>query len=422
FEAAHEAGLQNHLLAQHLFFTEAFGRRHGLLEPRPVSPQVTHRHNEGYPDLWRSGRRIQACGVRNELTTAYTRAVYEEVIETYPALDGFYGMLGEPLPGRRSAFFREAIAPALRASRLRPLFIACQWQVPLEDFLADVAPKETYDRVWLGFHGYNSEQMTDAKPYPGVVEWSERTGLPTVVEIYPANVHWFPWNSPRFAYEIVSEMKRVVGFEGFIYAERFVSGTRLGPLFRKALARYAKGEEPYSEDPWVDELERGFGNRAAARRFLRAYDVAGRILPETCALLYSGGDVIRRELRIPYSFLTSPWPWSHLTSPARGGRLVPIPTYAAMVALDPARFRENDGADPDRPPHYQESVWGSEGGSVFHELPPAHMRKIRSMGERCLAEAEEGLALAGTGNAEAVHARDLMKGLQLLAAYYEEKV
>ncbi|HKB15905.1 MAG TPA: hypothetical protein VKF62_07555, partial [Planctomycetota bacterium] len=296
FEAAHEAGLQNLLLSQHLFFTEAFGRRHGLLDPRPVSPEVTHRHNEGYPDLWRSGRRIRACGVRNDLTTAYTRAVYEELIATYPALDGFYGMLGEPLPGRRSAFFREAIAPALRASGRRPLFLACQWQVPLDDFLADVAPREVYDRVWLGFHGYNSEQITDAKPYPGVVEWSERTGLPTVVEIYPANVQWFPWNSPRLAYEIADEMKRVEGVAGFIYAERFVSGTRLGPLFRKALARYAQGSEPYSEDPWLEELEKEFGDRAAALHFLRAYDVGGRILPETCALLYSGGDVIRREL------------------------------------------------------------------------------------------------------------------------------
>ncbi|HKB14863.1 MAG TPA: hypothetical protein VKF62_02305, partial [Planctomycetota bacterium] len=127
-------------------------------------------------------------------------------------------------------------------------------------------------------------------------------------------------------------------------------------------------------------------------------------------------------LRIPYAFLATPWPWSHLTSPARGGRLVSIHAYASMVALDPARFRENDGEDPARPPHYQEPVWGAEGGSVFHVLPPAHMRHIRWMGERCLAEAEQGLALAGSRNAAAVHARDLMNGLQLLSAYYEEKV
>ena len=44
------------------------------------------------------------------------------------------------------------------------------------------------------------------------------------------------------------------------------------------------------------------------------------------------------------------------------------------------RWMDEYGADPDRYPQYQQSLWGSEGGSIFNEIPPAHMRKIRAMG------------------------------------------
>jgi hypothetical protein len=105
-----------------------------------------------------------------------------------------------------------------------------QWQTPLEGYLKNFATKEVYDNIWLGFHGYNSENITDSKPYPGVVEWSEKTGLPTVVDIYPANQLYFPFNSPKFAYEIANEMKKVENFVGFVYWERGMSGTKQGPL------------------------------------------------------------------------------------------------------------------------------------------------------------------------------------------------
>ncbi|MBI4553153.1 MAG: hypothetical protein HY710_12890 [Candidatus Latescibacteria bacterium] len=421
FHRAKALGLKNVLLTQHLFFTQAFGKAHGLDQPMPVSPTVSSWHNTGYPDFWRGGTTVH-CGVRTELTRAYTEAVYAELPQLYPDLDGFYGFLGEPLPGDRSLLFREAIVPGLKRSGRKPLFIALQWQTPMEGYVKNVVPQDVYDNTWLGFHGYNSENITDAKPYPGVVEWSEKTGLPTVVDLYPANQLYFPFNSPRFAYEIVAEMKKVEGFAGFIYWERHISGTLLGPLFRKALAHYASHSEPYSEEPWLAVLEQQFGDRTAAWHFLKAYDLSTRIIPETDALVYSGGDVLRRELRMPYAFFTGEYPWGYTASPARGSHLVPVTHYAEFVALDPERFRDNDGSDPDRPPYYQEALWGSEGGSVFDVIPPVHMRTVRAMGVECLHEAEEGLKSVTKNREAAIRTRDIMHAYQLLAHYYERKV
>jgi hypothetical protein len=242
------------------------------------------------------------------------------------------------------------------------------------------------------------------------------------VDIYPANQLYFPFNSPRFAYEMATEMKKVAGFEGFIYWERHIAGTLLGPLFRRALAYYSGNAEPYSEAPWLDLLERRFGDRKAAGHFLRAYDISARIIPEKDALVYSGGDVLRRELRMPYAFFTGAYPWSHTASPARGSHLVPVKSYAEFVAREPEQFRDNTGSDPNRPPYYQQPVWGSEGGSVFDVIPPAHMRSVRAMGEACLAEAEEGLKTVSANREEAGHVRDIMKACALLSRYYERKV
>ena len=422
FATGKSLGLQSFLLTQHIFFTDAFGKAHGLLEPQPVSPSVGAWHSDGYPNFWRGGERVYGCAVRDEQTRSYTEAVYAEIVRTYPDLDGFWIYNGEPLPGERSTFFGEAIAPALKRSGRRPLAVVNQWQTTLDGYLRNVAPESVYDNTWLGFHGYNSEQITDAKPYPGLVHWSEETGLPTVVDVYPANQHYFPFNSPRFAYEIATEMKKVAGIAGFLYYERHISGTLLGPLFRKALARYTGSAESYSEEPWIDWLEGRFGDRAAARHFLEAYDVSARIIPEMCALVYSGGDVMRRELRLPYAFFSTPFPWAHMTSPARGGRLVPVRHYAESVARDRQRFADRDGSDASRHPHYQHTLWGSEGGSIYNVTPPAHMRSISDMGRRCQAAAEKGLRTVTRNREEARRLRDIMEAYRLLTLYYERKV
>ena len=373
FRTAKGLGLRNVLLTQHLFFTAALGKAHRLDQVQTLSPDVSKWHIDGYPDFWRGGL-TKNCGVWNETTRTYIQSLYEEIPRAYEDLDGFYGFLGEPMPGDRTRIFSDAIARGLKRSKRRPLFIATQCQVPLEAFDLNVLPTSVYDNTWLGFHGYNSEGLTDAKPYPGVVHWAEATGLPTIVDIYPGNQLMLPLNSPKLAWEIVAEMKKLGGLVGFVYWERHVSGALLGPLFRKALARYAASDEPYSDAHWVDVLAAEYGDRQAARCFLRAYDLSSRMMLEKDALVYSGGDVLRRELRLPYNFFLGSFPWSHMTSPARGGRLIPVYHYARFVALDPDTFEGRDGSELDRTHFYQHPLWNGEGGSVYNVTPPAHMR------------------------------------------------
>jgi hypothetical protein len=422
FDRAHELGLENYLLTQHVFVTKAFAEFHGLLDPGPTSPTVSHWQEKGYPNFWPGDPSpIHHCGVRNELTRAYTEAVYIELANIYGSLDGFWGYAGEPLPGDRSTFYREAIRPALERSNRPIRFVANQWQIPLEGFMANIRPYATSSELWLGFHGYNSEQITDAKPYPGVIHWSETTQLPTVPDIYPANQLYFPFNSPQFAHEMVAEIRKVPNLAGFLYYERHISGSLLGPLFRKSLARYGRRFEPYSPEPWVEILTEQVGNPTAARHLLNAYDACARVIPETCALVYSGGDVMRRELRLPYAFFAEPFPWSNVTSPARGGRLVPVRHYAMMLAGDPERFVGN-GSEHQRSPFYQHALWGSEGGSVYGVTPPQHMQKIRELGALCLMETEIALEHASEGREALRQIRDLMEGTKLLAQYYEKKI
>ena len=159
----------------------------------------------------------------------------------------------------------------------------------------------------------------------------------------------------------------------------------------------------------------------SAYYLLNAYDACARVIPETCALVYSGGDVMRRELRLPYEFFAKPFPWSYLTSPARGGRLVSVRQYATMIVLDRERFSGN-GSEDQYPPFYQHPLWGSEGGSVYDVTPIQHMRSVRELGALCLAEAENALEHATKGQEALRETRDVMEGVHLLSLYYEKKV
>ncbi len=421
FRTARDLGLQSFLLTQHLFFTGALAAAHGLGELDGPSLDVSRWHRDGYPDFWRGGV-TRDCGVWNETTRAYVESLYAELPRLYEDLEGFYGFLGEPMPGERTRIFRAAIAQGLERSGRRPLFIANQWQVPLDSFVRDVASAGVYDRTWLGFHGHNSETLTDAKPYPGVVHWAEAAGLPTVVDLYPGNQLMLPLNSPRLAFEIVTEIARVRGLVGFVYWERHVSGTLLGPLFRKALARYAASREPYSDAPWIDLLAEEFGDREAAAALLQAFDLSSRIVAEKDALVYSGGDVLRRELRLPYDFFLGSHPWSHMTSPARGGRLIPVTQYARFVARDREALSGRNGSELDRPPFEQQPLWNVEGGSVYAVTPPEHMQSIRALGARSWEAAKRALPLVRRNLERAQDIANVMRAYDLLSVYYESKV
>jgi hypothetical protein len=224
-------------------------------------------------------------------------------------------------------------------------------------------------------------------------------------------------------------MRAVPNFHGFAYMEW--SGNQLSPLFRKALAYYAKNGKTYSDEPWIRLLEEQFGNRKAAEHFLKAYNISAKIIPETCALVWCGHNnyPYRRELRIPYNFLTGNWqPFSWSTSRVRGQPLVPVWHYAYWVAKSPNQYQNKNGADYNRSSegaydnYRQISIWRTEGGSAYDIIPPVHMKKIREMGNLSLEEAIKGSNAARKNKTEAEQVVKFMKAYQLLAIYYEKKV
>jgi hypothetical protein len=367
------------------------------------------------------GQMGPAFGVRDRQTRAFTEAAIADLFQTYPDLDGLDGGLGEALPGKRSAWYREAIAPGLRRSGRKPLSIVMNWMLPLEDFLADVAPAEVYDNTWVSVHA-NVEMFTDARPYPMALRWAERAGKPTLFEIVHHNHEaGFPVNSPRLAYEVVREYRKVENCKGFLaWFLRFDPND----LFRKALGYYGKNDVPYADGPWLDLLEERYGDRSAAEHFLRAYDASARIAGEVSALAWVPHDLgTSRQLLLPYWYWTEEDPrWSYLASPSRAGVLLPVRHYAKVVARLGDSFRDNSGADPAKNtehPGSQELIWGV---GDYPVTPEAHMRGVRQLGATALREAELAMQTVKKNRPQAQALRDWMKAYSLLADYYEAKV
>jgi hypothetical protein len=417
FRRAKELGMKNIIYGDFLHYTRAFEKAHGLDRPMPKSPSVY--------SVYRDELSIP-CGVRNELTIRFTQSVIHEICTTYEDLDGFYAPMGECVPGERSTFYSEAVIPGLKRSGRNLPFMVMAWQTPIEDFQRNIAPREVYENTWLGWHAYNAEQVTDPKPYPNLVGWAEAIGLPTVSTFYPSNLMWFPFNSPQFGYEMAYEMKRIPNFRGFMYWE--FSGRKLSPLFRKALAYYAKNDEPYSDEPWLKVLEEQFGTREAAQHLLNAYNLSARIIPEKSALVWDPVGFPRGELHLPYALMTGDaFQWSWAVSPVRTQPLQPIWHYAAWAAKHPHIFRDQNGSDwkttHGSPLDFHQAVlWRTEGGSSYDTIPPAHMAKIRFLGENCFTEAQRGLMHATKNRDEAAQAVEFMQGYMLLTAYFEKKV
>jgi hypothetical protein len=414
FAKAHEYGLKNFLFDYQVVTTAAFARAHGLDKEMPVSATVDHRHNM-------KGQMGPAFGVRDKRTREFTEEAIAELFRTYADLDGLHGGLGEALPGKRSSWYREAIAPGLKRSGRKPISVVMNWMLPLDDFLEDVAPAGVYDNTWVSVHA-NVEMFTDAKPYPMAVRWAERAGKPTLFEIVHHNHEaGFPFNSPRLAYEIVREFKKVENCKGFL--AWFLRYDR-NDLFRKALGYYGRNDVPYSDEPWLDVLEERFGDRAAARHLLKAYDASARIASELTALAWVPHDLgTSRQLLLPYWYWTEEDPRvGYLVSPSRAGTLLPVRAYAKVVARLGDSYRDNSGTDVTRNrehPGAQELMWML---GDYPVTPEAHMRGVRRLGDIAQREADAALALVKKNREEAESIVNYMKGSRLLADYYESKV
>lgn len=413
FGRAHELGLKNLLFSYFIVTTPAFAKAHGMDRDLMLSDKVDFRHT-----LKDMGRHF---GVRNETTRKFTEAAVAELFETYKDLDGLYGAMGEAVPGKRSTWYGQAVVPGLKRSGRNPVFIAASWMQPLDDFLEDMAPTKVYGNTWLAVHA-NAEVFTDAKPYPTYARWLERTPVPAVVEVMHHNFEaGFPFNSPRIAWEVIHECRRFEKCDGVL---AWFSRDHPDYLMRKALAHYARHDVPYSDDPWLDLLEERYGDRGAARHFLKAYHASAQITPEVGALAWVPHDLgVSRQLLLPYWYWTGEDPrWSEFASPTRAGVLLPLRYYARVVARLGEQFRDNSGADGARNrehPGAQELMWGL---GDYPVTPEAHMRQVRKLGKECLDEAEQALKLVKKNREDAVLVYNYMKAYKLLTDYYERKV
>lgn len=413
FGLAHELGLKNLLFSYFIVTTPAFAKAHGMDRPLPVSAAVDFRHT-----LKDMGRHF---GVRNDATRKFTEAAVAELFRTYKDLDGLYGAMGEAVPGKRSTWYREAIVPGLKRSGRNPVFLASSWMQPFDDFREDMAPKTVYGNTWLAVHA-NAEVFTDAKPYPTYARWLERSPVPAVVEVMHHNFEaGFPFNSPRLAWEVIRECRRFDRCDGVL---AWFSRDHPDYLMRKALAYYAWNDVPYSDDRWLDLLEGRYGDRGAARHFLKAYHASARITPEVGALAWVPHDLgVSRQLLLPYWYWTGEDPrWSEFVCPTRAGVLLPLRYYARVVARFGEQFRDNSGADGARNrehPGAQELMWGL---GDYPVTPEAHMRQVRKLGKECLDEAEQALKLVTKNREEATRVYNYMKAYKLLTDYYERKV
>ncbi|MCZ6680346.1 MAG: hypothetical protein O7E52_24210, partial [Candidatus Poribacteria bacterium] len=405
FRRGHELGLKNFLWSYFIVTTRSFAKAHGMDKEMPVSETVDFRHN-----LKQMGPHF---GVRNELTRAFTEAAIAELFQTYQHLDGLCGGMGEALPGKRSHWYKEAIVPGLVRSGRNPIFIVDDWMLPLEDFVSDIAPKAVYNKTWLSIKA-NGEMITDTKPYPTSVRWSENAQIPTLYQIMSLNIDAnFPFNSPRLAYEILSEFKKVENCVGFV---SWFLPSNPNDLFRSALGYYGKHAGPYSDERWIDLLSERFGDRKAATHFLKAFDASAYIPLEVAAIAWSPQDIGHsHQLILPYWHWTDEDPrWSYLPSPARGSEILPVRYYARVVAKLGDLFRDNSGADYTKNsshPGAQELIWGL---TRYPTTPEAQMRKIRRLGEECFQEADEAMKTVKKNLSAAATLYNYMKAYKLL--------
>lgn len=420
FAKAKEFGLNNFLYNMCIVTTQPFARAHGLDKDMPVSDTVDWRHN--YQHKVPGGPTYDKMihwGVRNELTRDFTIAAVEELFKIYDDLDGFAGTMGEALPGNRCTWYKEAYVPGMKNSGRNPIFIMTPWMMPLDEFKMHISPKEVYDNTWLCV-SHNGEIISDPEPYPIIERWPKETGLPTILQYVIHNLGAPPWDPPKFAHEMIHETMKVencVGYHLHFTGQHLLNQHR---LFGRAIGRYGKVKEEYSEDPWIDVLEEDYGDREAARHFLNACNASGRITPMMNQLAWCPHDGrCTRPLFLKYwHFTDQDSNYSYFTSPGKGLTLLPLRHYAKTVAERGESYRDNDGSDTTKRAA-QELIWGH---IDFQVTPEAHMRKVRASGEECAREARAALKTVKKNRKKAEELANWMEAYRMLSEYYQAKV
>jgi hypothetical protein len=365
-----------------------------------------------------------AWGTRNELTRKFTESTIAELFKTYDSLDGIICPLGDSLPGKRSAWYREAVVPGLRRSGRNPICILQTWQLPFDDFMEDIAPKDVYENTWVNVD-FNGENITDDRPYPIFARWAERGGLPTIFEVLDLNFEGnLPFNGPRYAHDIARNLRKVdhcVGFNYWGEPERDAENY----IFRKALAYYGKTNEAYSDEPWLKLLVERFGDHDAAKHFLQAYEISGRITPELCALVWVPICTLEgRQLSLKYWYFSNMGKnlrIGYYNGSARGTELLPVKYYAWVVAQLGDQWVEGDpsGTNDNSPSGSQVYKWELADHPI---TPQLHLSRIREMGKRAFEESQTALSFVKRRHDAAEAICNYMQAYKLLTEYYEHKV
>lgn len=420
FQLAHSLGLKNFVYDQTIYTTKAWSHAHGFDKDLPISETVDYRHNyerKAAPGL-AAFPKLYHVGVRNEQTRQFTEDAIEEFFRIYPEMDGLYGVLGEPLPGKRSTWFKEAIVAGLERTERKPPYIMFPL-MPVDDFTSDIVP--AYDNVWTS-PLFNGEIICDRQPFPITARWGYETGVPTVMQLVFHNTGHLTWNSPKFICEMMNEIRKVdhcAGYMSHITGASLANPTEFSAW---AIGYYGEHDEPYSDEPWIGTLEEIYGDREAAQHFLNALNVSGYITPALNQIAWYPSDgrcVSILSLRYWYwadqqALIKTPF-----VSPGVTDTLVPMRYYAEVVAKMGERYRNNDGSKLKGGAGAQGPIWGH---IDYQITPEMHMAKIRKMGEEALHEAEAAMRTVKKNKDRAESLYNQMKAYKLLTDYYERKV
>ena len=125
----------------------------------------------------------------------------------------------------------------------------------------------------------------------------------------------------------------------------------------------------------------------------------------------------RRELRLPYDFFLGSFPWSHMTSPARGGRPHPRPPLRAIPGSRPLSSLRQGTAPRSGPPlSFLPAALVEHRGRqrLTPPRPPSTCSKIRALGQQSWEAASQALPKVQRNHDRARDIANIMRAFDLL--------